>query len=561
MDQSHNPQVSASIANLVKSDIRDGALLAYRGLTLKHERIIQFNFHLGHPSIFNHKTIMFSNLLDIKNLPVDQLSTEVIAGLVTLPLVTFITFTFYRLFFHPLAAIPGPMIAALSPYWLYYICRTTFPEKALKELHGKYKSKALRIAPNEVHISDPSIYKIIYSQTAPYSKTDDFYQCFSNPHSLTSEADPGLHRERRRTLNPYFSKKAVDDLCPLVWTKVEKLEKKLRGIRGTFDAYDAVRCLTVEIITKFAFGRDIDISEGSDSFDAEFLDTFDAAAHGIVDMVFMPTFNRLKFLLPMPILIKLDKKMASLLKFGDWAQDCLTNWSRTAKVEDKAQYPVIFECLTHLPDVSKKAQAIDILAAGSDTTALTLTFGLFHILSNPKVKAKLVQELKEALLVIHEAPTVSALEKLPYLTGCMKESLRMASPVPGRLPRVVPAGKAPLVVDGKIIPPGTIVGMSAWGMHHDTEIWGQDVEQFRPERWVEDDGKTLDQFLCPFSKGQRSCIGQNLAMAEVRLVLAMLFRRFDLDLAPSATISEAHDCFTIQLDRPGLLITCTPKEE
>lgn len=78
------------------------------------------------------------------------------------------------------------------------------------------------------------------------------------------------------------------------------------------------RCLTVEIITKFAFGRDIDmIGESDNSFEAEFLDTFDAAAHTIVDMAFAPTFHRLKFILPMPILTAIDKNVANLLKLGD----------------------------------------------------------------------------------------------------------------------------------------------------------------------------------------------------------------------------------------------------
>ncbi|CAI6027427.1 unnamed protein product [Clonostachys chloroleuca] len=343
------------------------------------------------------------------------LSHNVLVGLVVLALSTLLTIVFYRVALHPLSAFPGPISAALSSKWLYRICSTTFPEDVLKDLHKKYYTKALRIAPNEIHISDPSIYKIIYSQTAPYEKPDSFYQCFNNPHSLTSETDQSLHRERRRLLNPYFSKKAVGDLSPLVWSKIEKLENKLRNFKGPLDAYDAVRCLTVEVITKFCFGIDVDlIDENQVSFEANFLDTFDAASHTIVDMVFAPTFNRLKFIMPMPILTRIDKEIANLLRLGE--------------------------------------------------------------------------------------------------TSCMKESLRIASPVPGRLPRIVPKGKAPLIVDGKVIPSGvrqqTIVGMSAYAMHRDENIWGQDAYEFKPERWLDGADKSLDQFLCPFSKGLRSCIGQ-----------------------------------------------------
>ncbi|KAG5796274.1 hypothetical protein H9Q69_004700 [Fusarium xylarioides] len=426
--------------------------------------------------------------------------------------------------------------------------------------NGEWNTKALRIAPNEIHISDPSIHKIIYSQTAPYDKPDSFYQCFNNPHSLTSETDQSLHRERRRLLNPYFSKKAVGDLSPLVWSKIEKLENKLRIPKGPLDAYDAVRCLTVEVITKFCFGIDVDlIDENQVSFEASFLDTFDAASHSIVDMVFAPTFKRLKFIMPMPILVRIDKEIANLLRLGEWAQDCLNHWAKGATLADQSRYPIIFDCLKHLPDRTKKAQAVDILAAGSDTTALTLTYGIFHILSNPAVKQRLVDELDAALPDAGTNPSLSELEKLPYLLheGVTPDCITSARKITSHCTK----GRAPLIVDGKVIPSGTIVGMSAYSMHRDENVWGQDAYEFKPERWLDGADKNLDQFLCPFSKGQRSCIGQNLAMAEIRLMFAMFFRRFHIDLCPSSTLSKPHDCFTIQLDRPGLLITCSPKEK
>lgn len=78
------------------------------------------------------------------------------------------------------------------------------------------------------------------------------------------------------------------------------------------------RCLTVEVITKFCFGIDVDlVYENQESFEAKFLDTFDAASHTIVDMMFAPSFNRLKFIIPMPILTRIDKEIANLLRLGE----------------------------------------------------------------------------------------------------------------------------------------------------------------------------------------------------------------------------------------------------
>ncbi|CCF31780.1 hypothetical protein CH063_16116, partial [Colletotrichum higginsianum] len=73
--------------------------------------------------------------------------------------------------------------------------------------------------------------------------------------------------------------------------------------------------------------------------------------------------------------------------------------------------------------------------------------------------------------------------------------------VPGRLPRIVPEpgmGAEALVVDGKHIPPGACVSISAYSVHFDESIWGADARSFIPERWLTDDGKHLEKYLVTF---------------------------------------------------------------
>jgi cytochrome P450 len=67
-----------------------------------------------------------------------------------------------------------------------------------------------------------------------------FYQSLSIPHSLTTETDPYVHRDLRRILNPYFSKRSVEQLSSLVLSKIERLDNKLRRIHKPFDAHNAV---------------------------------------------------------------------------------------------------------------------------------------------------------------------------------------------------------------------------------------------------------------------------------------------------------------------------------
>lgn len=165
-------------------------------------------------------------------------------------------------------------------------------------------------------------------------------------------------------------------------------------------------------------------------------------------------------------------------------------------------------------------------------------------------------------------------------------------PVPGRLPRVVPENGQPLIIDGKLIPPGvsiihailstkqeltfsqTIIGASAYSVHMDESIWGPNAESFIPERWLGGDKtKEPDKCLLTFSKGARACIGikwvssvpphrpiillmsmQSLAHAEVFYTLAYFFRRYDIQLKTEEI--KVVDCFVWKPLEPGLLIDC-----
>lgn len=68
--------------------------------------------------------------------------------------------------------------------------------------------------------------------------------------------------------------------------------------------------------------------------------------------------------------------------------------------------------------------------------------------------------------------------------------------------------------------------MSAYTIHFDESIWGEDARRFNPDRWQSGDAKELEKYLVTFSKGARQCLGINLANAEAILTIAMLANRF-----------------------------------
>jgi cytochrome P450 len=194
-------------------------------------------------------------------------------------------------------------------------------------------------------------------------------------------------------------------------------------------------------------------------------------------------------------------------------------------------HPTIFHELLNsdLPDEEKSVermaeQAQTIIGAGQETVAWVLTVITCHLLSNPAILQKLKAELATAMPDPDIVTQGTTLANLPYLTGVIKEGLRLGYGVSTRLQRIP---HEPLIFSSGdrdwTIPAGTPVGMTSVLIHHDESIF-PDSKEFRPERWIED--PRLDRYLVAFSKGSRQCLGMNLAYAEMYLWLAAVFRRF-----------------------------------
>ena len=149
--------------------------------------------------------------------------------------------------------------------------------------------------------------------------------------------------------------------------------------------------------------------------------------------------------------------------------------------------------------------AIMIVGAGFGNTAYTLDVGHFHICANPEIYARLKKELQEAWPDEDSPPpSVAALEKLPYLGACVKESLRLAIGPMTRLQRV--NHHSTMRYGDWVIPKHTPIGMSHRFIHHNESLF-PDSHRFDPERWLQgEESKRLEKYLVTFSKGSRQCL-------------------------------------------------------
>lgn len=146
------------------------------------------------------------------------------------------------------------------------------------------------------------------------------------------------------------------------------------------------------------------------------------------------------------------------------------------------------------------------LTAGTSTTAGTLTYLVWSVCRQERIRTKLVASLRAHLksqgLEEGDFTEYDHIKGLPYLECVIKETLRLYPAVPHGMPRVVPVGGA-RIAGGYFLPEGTNVAAQAYSLHRNTEVWGPDAEEFVPERWEEQIKKMKDSFL-PFGGGSRS---------------------------------------------------------
>lgn len=171
--------------------------------------------------------------------------------------------------------------------------------------------------------------------------------------------------------------------------------------------------MTVDIITEFAFGSCANLlDEQPTSFDSEFLKALDFATQVPFKMYYSVMQRLAAKWIPLSIAAKFEpalQQMANVVQMAANSHEAYTR--RTAD----SSHPVIFDHLQSVPHDLQKTESIDILIAGSDTTAFTLTTALYHILRMPEVEKTLVESLNEAFGQSQTVPSLLQLEQIKYL--------------------------------------------------------------------------------------------------------------------------------------------------
>ncbi|XP_068943077.1 cytochrome P450 4F3-like isoform X2 [Petaurus breviceps papuanus] len=177
-----------------------------------------------------------------------------------------------------------------------------------------------------------------------------------------------------------------------------------------------------------------------------------------------------------------------------------------------------------LSDEDIQAEVNTFMFAGHDTTASGLSWALYNLAKHQEYQDLCRQEIQE-LLRGRQAEEIEwdDLSQMPFLTMCIKESLRLHPPVFAIARECTKDIQLP---DGRIIPKGCICMISIFGTHHNPTVW-PNPEVYDPYRFDSDNIQKMSPVaFLPFSAGPRNCIGQNFAMYEMKIVLALTLLRF-----------------------------------
>ncbi|PWY69648.1 cytochrome P450, partial [Aspergillus sclerotioniger CBS 115572] len=434
----------------------------------------------------------------------------------------------YNAYFHPLARFPGPRTWGFTRLFFMTSLFRGNLHMQIKSFHDLY-GPVVRVAPNELSFIDGAAWEDIYTKfnkNKGLPKNDvfmsqDFHSFFD---SIGEE-----HTQVRKTLAHAFSEQALANQEPVIQAYVTTLVNKLHEV-----AQDGKIINIVEWFNWFSF----DVT-GALTFSESFDQLEDTTTHPWTKMIsshltyssfnaclrFWPPLDRLLPLLAPPSLRRLKRSFLAMSR--DKVQRRLEREDLQKLDDIVATY---FSAANKGEDILTTETLVGtftfLIVAGSETTATALA-GITNVLCHhPQALARLKEEVRS----VSNASdlTIASTAAMPYLCAVIKEGLRFCHPVPASISRIVPQeGK---VIGGHFVPGNTLVGIPQYAAYF-SETNFESPYEFLPERWIGGDGsEEARSIFRPFAVGGRSCLGQNLARAELRLVLARVIYDFDLEM-------------------------------
>ncbi|KAJ4358238.1 uncharacterized protein N0V89_002818 [Didymosphaeria variabile] len=421
----------------------------------------------------------------------------------------------------------------------------------------------VRIAPNHYSIDDPSAVQILYGARSTFAK-GEWYSVSASPdmpiRDVFTELDAKKHATHRRQIAQFYSIKTLRKMEDAVDECIKEFDQRLSEISRSGEVID----LQWWVAKRFGF-----LKKGEDCMNM--ISNIHQSLLYVARIGVYPEWHRVIFKLSSffgnsgfaAVMDFAGKQIQERLskwqdeETGESGDDFLTSVLRLHR-EDPAKFPMEKVFLTCLQNIG----------AGTDTTSISLSAILWNVIMDRRVLAKanlflpprpavpcltIARQLraeideKTADGQLSDPPTFAETQTMPYFQAVILEGLRIHPAAAFPLVRIVPKGGAHIA--GRFFPEGVSVGINCWVAHANQAVFGEDADQFRPERWLADKEtvSAMNRYWIPFGHGSRTCLGKNISPMEISKAVPQLLRKYDFERADAnAELECEYVCFVKQ---------------
>ncbi|OAL39295.1 hypothetical protein AYO20_01613 [Fonsecaea nubica] len=398
--------------------------------------------------------------------------------------------------------------------------------------YGEQPVSLVRTAPDELSYIDAQAWKDIYTSRpghAPIERGGVWFRKTrpDEPYSIMGH-DEDHHARYRRAFMGAFSEKAIKDHSTLIESYVDLMMQRFRTMTtqdggATIDIVSWLNFVTFDISGDLSFGE----SFGSSSTGSPhpWVDIACRFGKGVALVASINHYAPLQKLLKCALPAKVRQKMI-------YHRELSAQKVRQRLQLQKQRPDFVNAVLRYNQEKAEKVTPEELelnmsvfVFAGSETVSSAVAAILFGLLEAPEAMSRVSQEIRSAFGCEQEIDVATA-SKLEYLTAVINEGMRLGPPSVIGVPRTVPAGGEEIC--GKRVPGGTFVAVNQYPAFRSATNF-LEPDKFIPERFLREQsgGNNLAVFQ-PFLVGRHMCIGQKLAWAEMRLILAKPIYVFDI---------------------------------
>jgi cytochrome P450 len=486
-------------------------------------------------------------------------------------------FIIHPTFLSPLSEIPNAHWSApISRLWILLHRGQHKQTPLIHSAHEKL-GPIIRLAPNEVSVNsvDGGI-RTIYS--GGWEKGDWYLNVFNNYGVMPMFSMPthALHSRRKRMLSNIYAKGTLQASAAMTANTLtllhDRIVPRLRAMaadKKPAEFYDLFSAAAMDFVVAYIFG----LKNGTNfvrepTMGKKFFRDYKARQRYAFFPQEMPKFTKLMSKIGLRHVCVpqwVDQANADiedwLLGMCDKAESTLRTVEREGEKGRVEDWPTVYAQLRNallkdsakaLPDAKSEDESVaalrlqiasellDHTLAGFDTSSITLTW-LAWELSKPQ-NLKWQEQLHTELNTLNGSRDAKELDSLPVLHAIIQETLRLHAAIPGNQPRITPSSPSTLGANGHEVsglPPNVRVQAQAWSLHREASVFPE-PETWRPSRWLErrnggdstpEHMREMQRWFWAFGSGGRMCVGSNLAMLDMKAIVAGIWADFRTTIA------------------------------